>query len=43
MFAMKMKSLASRLMSEGNDYDMSWHKKYANDIQKGAEEILKMK
>lgn len=36
-----MKSIARSIESEGNDYDMSWHKSYVKQIIDAADNLLK--
>ena len=42
MFAMRVKSIASSIKSEGDDYDMQWHKSYCKQLIDVADEILKL-
>ena len=41
LFAMRIKSIASSIKSEGNDYDMQWHKNYCKQLTEASEELLK--
>lgn len=41
MFAMKVKSIASSIKSEGDDYDMQWHKGYCKQLADACDDILK--
>lgn len=41
MFALSMKSVASSIKSEGDDYDMKWHRRYVENINSKADELLK--
>lgn len=41
MFAMKVKSIASSIKSEGDDYDMQWHKSYCKQLTEASDELLK--
>ena len=41
MFAMRIKSIASSIKSEGDDYDMQWHKSYCKQLTEASEELLK--
>jgi len=41
MFAMKVKSIASGIKSEGDDYDMQWHKGYCKQLADACDDILK--
>lgn len=40
-FAMRIKSIASSIKSEGDDYDMQWHKSYCKQLTEASEELLK--
>ena len=40
-FAMRVKSIASSIKSEGDDYDMQWHKSYCKQLTEASEELLK--
>jgi len=42
MLAMRIKSIASSIKSEGDDYDMQWHKSYCKQLIDIAEEVLKL-
>ena len=41
MFAMRVKLIASDIKSEGDDYDMQWHKNYCKQLTEASEELLK--
>ena len=41
MFAMRVKSIASSIKSEGDDYDMQWHKGYVKQLTNACDDILK--
>ena len=41
IFAMRIKSIASSIKSEGDDYDMQWHKNYCKQLTEASEELLK--
>ena len=41
LFAMRVKSIAASIKSEGNDYDMQWHKSYCKQLTEASEELLK--
>ena len=41
LFAMRIKHIASSIKSEGDDYDMQWHKSYCRQLDSACEEILK--
>ena len=41
MFAMKVKSIASSIKSEGDDYDMQWHKGYCKQLADACDDVLK--
>lgn len=41
MFVMKVKSMASSIKSEGDDYDMQWHKGYCKQLADACDDILK--
>ena len=41
MFAVRVKSIASSIKDEGNDYDMQWHKSYCKQLTEASEELLK--
>ena len=41
MFAMRVKSIASSIKSEGDDYDMQWHKGYVKQMTNACEYIIK--
>lgn len=41
MFAMRVKSIASSIKSEGDDYDMQWHKSYCEQLNNACEAVLK--
>ena len=41
IFVMKVKSIASDIKSEGDDYDMQWHKGYCKQLADACEDILK--
>jgi len=41
VFAMRVKSIASSIKSEGDDYDMQWHKSYCKQLTEASEQILK--
>ena len=40
MFAQRMKRIANNIKSEGDDYDMTWHKTYVAQITDAADEVL---
>lgn len=40
MFAQRMKRIANSIKSEGDDYDMTWHKAYVAQITEAADEVL---
>lgn len=40
MFAQRMKRIANNIKSEGDDYDMTWHKTYVAQITEAADEVL---
>ena len=40
-FAMRVKSLANRILAEGNSYDCCWHKEYAKDLTTMCDKFLK--
>ena len=40
-FVMRVKSIASSMLSEGNDYDMRWHRGYYEQLTNACESILK--
>ena len=41
LFAMKVKSIARDIKSEGDDYDMQWHKGYCEQLNNACEAVLK--
>lgn len=41
IFVMKVKSIASDIKSEGDDYDMQWHKGYCKQLTDACDDILK--
>lgn len=41
LFAMRVRSLASSILAEGNDYDMRWHRGYCEQLTNACESILK--
>ena len=41
MFATRVKSISSSIKSEGDDYDMSWHKKYCIQLTNAADELFR--
>ena len=41
LFAMRVRSIAESIRSEGNDYDMQWHKSYCKQLTEASEELLK--
>ena len=41
MALMKVKSIASSIKSEGDDYDMQWHKSYCKQLTDVCEEVLR--
>lgn len=41
IFAMRIKSIASSIKDEGDDYDMRWHKGYCKQLTEASEELLK--
>ena len=41
MYAMRIKSIASSIKDEGDDYDMQWHKSYCKQLTEASEELLK--
>ena len=40
MFAQRMKRIANNIKSEGDDYDMKWHKTYVSQIIEAADGLL---
>lgn len=40
--ACRVKSIASSILSEGNDYDMQWHKNYCKQLIDVSNEFLKI-
>lgn len=40
ILAMKVKSIASSIKSEGDDYDMQWHKSYCKQLTDACENFL---
>ena len=38
---MRVRSIASSIKSEGDDYDMQWHKSYCKELTDLCNEILK--
>ena len=41
MLAMRVKSIASSIKSEGNNYDMQWHKGYCEQLTNACDSFLK--
>lgn len=41
MFAMRVKSIASNILSEGNNYDMQWHKHYVKQLNDTCNDMIK--
>lgn len=41
MFAIRVKSIANNILSEGNDYDNSWHKSYCQTLISISDNLLK--
>ena len=41
MFAMRVKSIASSIKDEGDDYDMRWHKAYVSMLNDASDALLK--
>ena len=41
LFAMRIKSIANSIKSEGDDYDMQWHKTYCTQLTASADDLLK--
>ena len=41
MFAVRVKSIASSIKSEGDDYDMQWHKSYCKQLSNACDVVLK--
>lgn len=41
MFAMRVKSIVSSIKSEGDDYNMQWHKDYCEQLNNACEAVLK--
>ena len=39
-FIMRVKSIASSILEEGNDYDMSWHRGYCEMLTNACTSIL---
>lgn len=39
-FAMRVKSIASSIKSEGDDYDMRWHKGYCEQLTNTCDSFL---
>lgn len=42
LFAMRVKFIASDIKSEGDDYDMQWHKSYCKQLTEACDAILKI-
>lgn len=40
MFAQRMKRIAHSIKSEGDGYDMKWHKAYVSQIIEASDELL---
>jgi hypothetical protein len=40
-FAVRVKSIASSILHEGNDYDMRWHRGYVEQLNNACESIMK--
>ena len=40
-FAMRVKSIANSIKSEGDDYDMKWHKSYCKQLEDVCTEALR--
>lgn len=41
MALMRVKSIASSIKSEGDDYDMQWHKSYCKQLEDVCTEALR--
>lgn len=41
-FIMRVKSIASSILDEGNDYDMTWHKSYCKELTNLCNDTLKI-
>ena len=41
MYAMRIKSIASSIKDEGDDYDMQWHKVYVSMLNDASDALLK--
>lgn len=41
LFAMRVKNIANNIKSEGDNYDMQWHKGYVEQLNNACESILK--
>lgn len=41
IFAVRVKSIADSILSEGNDYDVQWHKSYCRQLRESSEALLK--
>lgn len=41
MFAMRVKSIANNIKSDGDSYDMQWHKRYVEQLNNACESIIK--
>lgn len=43
LLATRVKSIAASILDEGNDYDMTWHKGYCNELTNLCDKFLKLK
>ena len=41
LYAMRVKSIASSIKNEGDDYDMQWHKAYVSMLNDASDSLLK--
>ena len=41
LLANKIKYIASEIKSEGDDYDMTWHKRYCKELEEASSDFLK--
>lgn len=42
MFVMRVQSIANSIQSEGNDYDVTWHKGYCEQLLNACDKMLKV-
>ena len=39
-FAMRIKAVAKSIESEGDDYDMKWHRRYCKQLSDASDEFI---